>query len=88
MTDLSDLKARAEEINALVQCDNECGFTESFADYLDRDDRVDLDDEVVEWECPDCGHETIELGKRRSDESFLPVIAVNGIEEFEQTFGE
>lgn len=88
MTDLDQLKAHAERINAMVSCDDNCGFAESFSDYLDRDDRVDTDEQVVTWECPDCGHDTIQLGKRRSDESFLPVYVFSGIEEFEQALAE
>lgn len=89
MTDYEDLKEQARSMNALVMCPtDECEFSESFVNYLDRDDHVDQTDEIVHWECPECGREALNLGAPDGSGTPIPILTFNGIEEFEQTFAE
>lgn len=83
MTDVDALIEQAERIGAVVDCP-ECPFTEPFDEYLQRDERVDEDAESIDFGCPSCESDTVELGREGSPRT----IVVNGLDELEMLAGE
>ena len=82
MSELQKLKTQAARIGAVVICADKCGFKERFEEYLDRDSRVDEEAETVEFGCPECGAESVDLGKRQ--QNLPPTIIVSGLEEINE----
>jgi predicted RNA-binding Zn-ribbon protein involved in translation (DUF1610 family) len=83
MTELQDLKQKAERTDAIIQCPD-CGFEEYFFEFLERDDRVTEETETVHFGCPACDSDTVDLGKKTNG---VTNIVVNGLEEMEQLAG-
>lgn len=85
MSELAAIRQQAQKLNARVTCP-ECPFTEDFVDYLDRDDRVDEAAGSIEFGCPECGSETVDLVKERRAEP--NTYLVSGLDELEELAGE
>lgn len=85
MSELDEIREQAKRTNAHVYCPN-CDFSESFVDYLLREDRVSEEDGEITFGCPSCGHDTVDLGKPR--ETKPEAYVVSGIEEMEELAGE
>jgi Zn finger protein HypA/HybF involved in hydrogenase expression len=85
MSELEDIKAQASRIDAIISCP-ECSFEEPFEDYLERDERVDEAEESVNFGCPACGSDSVDLGRERA--AAPNAIVVNGLEEMEELAGE
>jgi DNA-directed RNA polymerase subunit M/transcription elongation factor TFIIS len=84
MTDLQSIKAQASRIGAIIHCP-ECSHEEDFSAFLERDTRIDEEEKEVDFGCPECGNDTVSLGKRRRGSLN---IVVNGLEEMEQLADE
>lgn len=83
MTTLQSLKEQASRIGAIIVCAEECGFREPFEEYLDRDDRVDVEAEEVTFGCPECESDTVDLAKKPEPNTII----VNGLGELEELVG-
>lgn len=79
MTELQSLKERASSIGAIIYCP-QCQFEEGFEDFLDRDERVDEETETVDFGCPECGSDSVDLGKYRSG---VRTFILKGLEDLE-----
>lgn len=84
MTELQSLIDQAKRVETLIICPD-CDFEEAFSEFLQRDERVDEDDEMVDFGCPACGSDTVDLGQRRENHT---AFVVEGLEELEQLAGE
>lgn len=84
MGKVDDIVKKARSVDAIIQCDS-CDFREAFDEFLDRDGRVDEENEQIIIGCPSCGHETMNLGKEVSPGN-IHVVAT--IEELEDLAGE
>lgn len=73
---IEDLKEQSRRIGAVVMC-QDCEFQEGAADYFDRDEKVDLEQESIEFSCPECECDTLEMTKVGATRT----VVVNSLEE-------
>lgn len=70
-TERQETIAQAERLAATLEC-VECGATESLADYIR--DHTDPGDTSVEFECTECGHDTVEVAAPDAGTSIDPKV--------------
>lgn len=75
MVDVEELKQQAADVHARVVCD--CGFDEAFTAYLERSERINQAAETIHFGCPECGSDTVHLGRRKPREQSTVIIAEN-----------